>query len=862
MKILLYLTKFKNYILSFIFVLFVLRLVIPQYIKYLLFPSVILFFIISLIFYINNSDKKLFNGHINIFVPVILSLIVYFVRFLFPHLDNVIIFKDSFNILIVFLFFISMLISKIDIDDFNVVINLYRKWTIVAVVIVASFGIIKLFLLIHGIKLSFLSVNDLEYPSGTSLAIDYNFFSLSIILGMILIIPFFRLNFKKIYNILIQIAFLILFVCAFFATSRRGSIFSFIILVVLNVYYVYTLIRDSSKLGGAIMKNYYLIFSTSSFLLLVFIYMFYIVKPNIFNKLLYSSSLNKVEVNKLFSKTVSRNETIFDGSVVTEKSGVNNLNDVVFNPLYPYTGWASGNYKLISELKGNNVDIVPQNAMGALIDKNEKGVTWNGNCFYISELRSDYIISGFRHIISIYCYVSPDFDGDWVMLNASRDVRGITKSYYDNTKKGIWQKLQLSLYADSGKFSSYFTFQKKNASTFSNLNGYVIFAYPEYEVKQFNSFDPLTWAGTNYIPVVPLIGPGSDLIPKGAIGCMLDSSSTGIATSNVVFSSTRLGKHEPRVNTKYITSVYVFASDDFNGKGLKLAVEGKCNGKRDHLYDYTRKGTWQKLKLENYSKKGNAFYSIIYFSLPRRNNLKDLKGYVIYAFPVIEETELIQISYSDSILLDKYENDDKIVSADTTLEAKMRTFSGIKGNSENHLSLLGDFSSLFSDLFNESNDSIPEFNLIMANDIFAGPRINRWRYAMHLYRFDYSFYEKFVGRGFLYMISFGNKFSTGSSIDYPHNPFLSVLLYSGFFGLLSYLWFLYYVFYYYWKYRKEYWVFGLSFLASFFFAFFSANSPFDPAIVGVFSILPYFIHYYHVKDKAETNLNYNEQIES
>jgi O-antigen ligase len=79
--------------------------------------------------------------------------------------------------------------------------------------------------------------------------------------------------------------------------------------------------------------------------------------------------------------------------------------------------------------------------------------------------------------------------------------------------------------------------------------------------------------------------------------------------------------------------------------------------------------------------------------------------------------------------------------------------------------------------------------------------------------------------------------------DYPHNPFLSILLYSGLVGLLLFIFLLYKVFFYYSKYFKEYYLFFIFFLITFFFSFFSGGSPFDPPVMGFFMILPFFINY-------------------
>ena len=69
----------------------------------------------------------------------------------------------------------------------------------------------------------------------------------------------------------------------------------------------------------------------------------------------------------------------------------------------------------------------------------------------------------------------------------------------------------------------------------------------------------------------------------------------------------------------------------------------------------------------------------------------------------------------------------------------------------------------------------------------SGNRMIRIKYAMYLFK-ESSLQAKIFGSGFDYMKAFGNHFFTKRSLpfhyDYPHNPFLSSLLYGGIIGLL------------------------------------------------------------------------------
>lgn len=62
-------------------------------------------------------------------------------------------------------------------------------------------------------------------------------------------------------------------------------------------------------------------------------------------------------------------------------------------------------------------------------------------------------------------------------------------------------------------------------------------------------------------------------------------------------------------------------------------------------------------------------------------------------------------------------------------------------------------------------------------------RTLRWDYAGELYN-DYNAAEFIFGSGFDYLPKYASNFNSDTIEDYPHNPFLSALLYSGLVGLI------------------------------------------------------------------------------
>ena len=142
------------------------------------------------------------------------------------------------------------------------------------------------------------------------------------------------------------------------------------------------------------------------------------------------------------------------------------------------------------------------------------------------------------------------------------------------------------------------------------------------------------------------------------------------------------------------------------------------------------------------------------------------------------------------------------------------------------------------------------------SDSFFAARIMRWEFALQIFKKEFNLKQKIFGGGFNFLNWYGYYFLKDKTLsDYPHNPFLSILLYSGIVGLIIYFVLIYNVFKYYIMYRKEYYLFCVFFLITFFFSFFSAGSPFDPPIMGFFILLPFFIHSILKNDNQVINSN-------
>ena len=131
----------------------------------------------------------------------------------------------------------------------------------------------------------------------------------------------------------------------------------------------------------------------------------------------------------------------------------------------------------------------------------------------------------------------------------------------------------------------------------------------------------------------------------------------------------------------------------------------------------------------------------------------------------------------------------------------------------------------------------------------APSRIIKFKFALKLFR-DAPLKAKLIGGGFSYLVDFGDEFSIPSKkliTDYPHNLFLSALLYSGLLGtlilgllFLQVCWIIFKL--------KELTLFMVLFFSlSLIFNLFSGNSLFSISIFGFSLLLP--LHTYYLQNK-------------
>lgn len=132
--------------------------------------------------------------------------------------------------------------------------------------------------------------------------------------------------------------------------------------------------------------------------------------------------------------------------------------------------------------------------------------------------------------------------------------------------------------------------------------------------------------------------------------------------------------------------------------------------------------------------------------------------------------------------------------------------------------------------------------LANANQSFGfAPRIERWSYGLDLINFQTIFF----GEGFHYIDSYSCKFGNCSSLDYPHAPILSAVLYGGIFGLISFLileLFLIFISIKLLLFSKTYFEWGMVTLSTIIFTSISGNSLLSMPILGTVTVFSYAVY--------------------
>jgi len=696
--------KPELFLVSLCIVLFLVRTTIPI-LKY---PFLFLYILLGLYILLKKRTRLYlyFKGSYNLSLTLILPVLYIIIASLFSDKLYLLVIKDIINIIIIFTIMLMVLIFADGRNDLKILHEYFLK-LILAFALIISIQRIYTYLYVTSYH-----DDNLYYKIGE---VDNNFALLPVFFGMAGCL-YFLLKEMKWTRILMFNLFL--FICSInvlLSGSRRGIVVFFLFYLALIFIQIWRLIGNSKEISR-VAKNTIGFFSFfSMFIILIALI---ILKTSIYfkNNILEELGVNNKPYTKILITQTILSYSHFINKDINSDEVYEKIWHPVFDPKDPDAGPGNGNYKITTNLPGKNSEIVPHGSKGYLLDKTCLGDSSATHAYYFNLVNKVNVLAGDSISTSVYCFVSEDFDGTEVAFRALGAIQGKADAFYNMNDKGRWQKLILPVKCIAGELRVYLYMNKGGVSNFSRLEGFVVFAYPEF-----------------------------------------------------------------------IT---------VHGKGLTEFSSEKNNIKA--TYSYNLSGLYQgksPLELNVYNQRKTEKANLI--SLPYIN--------IAALSSATPHSDLIRNWIA------------KIVSEDTAYHG---------------------YSAVLS---------VPK-----KVDKFGEDRASRWKFAVEIYTKEYNWPKKIFGGGFNFLNWYGYSFlNDKTKTDYPHNPFLHILLYSGMLGLIIYLIFLYKVFYFYIKYVKDYPLMLFFFLLTFYFTLFSGGSPFDPPIMGFFMVLPFVINSINDDDKLK-----------
>jgi hypothetical protein len=176
-----------------------------------------------------------------------------------------------------------------------------------------------------------------------------------------------------------------------------------------------------------------------------------------------------------------RGKDLSEGFKVVKDSMNNNSKEILFDPADPDT-YMSQPYTKAFPLVGKSVEILPPNLVGIRLDKSSPYDIWQNYTYYHSIINSIKANKEDTVILSVYCYMSSDFNGEDAYLHLIGDRGSINTSKYKKDNRGTWQKLKIVHSGETENYQQWLQFDMKDVKDFNQLTGYVLFAYPEMKI--------------------------------------------------------------------------------------------------------------------------------------------------------------------------------------------------------------------------------------------------------------------------------------------------------------------------------------------------------------------------------------------
>jgi len=778
-----------------------------------------------------------FRAYFRTFYIVLILLAVLILSYLFSQKLYLEIFKITINGVILMVIYYFLMIIVRTRDEFDFLIHRFVVFTVYFALLISLIGFFNLY--IRALPEVLTAKGFSRFVAHEAARIDYNFALLPVFFSMIALFYPFKgkpVLPKKYLNYLFINIFTL---TVLFSGSRRGLAALAVLCIILIAIRIRSLFAKRYVSSRRVNRlSIYFLSTTSLICILLLIFLFGTsngFKIRAFKTLgLRSTDYIKTSLTGTFhsySTLFNSNLSYYDFYNMVWKWQE-------FDPLDPDSGWGTRDHETVYPLTGRNVEIVPDLAKGYYLDRNSNSETWNNNAYSFTRIAQDSLAVKESYNASVYCYVSEDFNGSWAKILAEgEDFRGLLSDEYNLSRKGTWQKLSL-FGTVAGQYGIYLYFAYEGQDSFVDLEGHVIFAVPEFNYLEHDPRDPRTWAKRSFKLYTDL--PGDLGLPDSTYGYSMDSTCNATSWKGNAYSYTNIAELEVRDGDRIMASVYSYVSDDFNGSWVRLSCESTFGNSHD-VYSMDEKGTWQRLNLEIESREGMARL-YLYFAKNDVSDFSGLEGNVIFANPryfVIRSD-----SSSETLSELQTHNRRETFKAYALMPVITSLMIAVQDSDD-----LDPFRSWLARVYSEDTTYYGYNARITVDTVqtnFLSQRVDRWQFGWQLYTREYNFVKKLLGGGFDHLNWYGSFFHGKKTLsDWPHNPILSVLLYSGILGLGIYILFLLMVLRYFFRYIREYGILFLFFLLTFSFAFFSGTTPFDPPVLGFLVMIPFCIHHYN-----------------
>lgn len=154
--------------------------------------------------------------------------------------------------------------------------------------------------------------------------------------------------------------------------------------------------------------------------------------------------------------------------------------------------------------------------------------------------------------------------------------------------------------------------------------------------RTFDPNSPITYASKVYtvVPAKELPSTVPTEWDDEVSACRFDATAKASLWSGNAYMLNKIESKKLKVGEILTFSTYCYVSTDFDGTWVRASID-RADGENfgSSLYDLEKKGTWQKLEVvvENQVGEMPAYH---YFCKEGCNSFKDLKGYVLFAYPL------------------------------------------------------------------------------------------------------------------------------------------------------------------------------------------------------------------------------------